>query len=119
MVKAQILAGGRGKAGGILSAESPQEAGSAAGSLLGKIIKDHPVMTVLVEERLRIETEIYLGITVDGATGSPLVMISPEGGIDIEETALRFPDRLTTLSPDIFQRPEPERNPKAGPGYRF
>ncbi len=103
VVKAQILAGGRGKAGGILFAESPQEAGATAGGLLGKIIKGQPITTVLVEERLRIETEIYVGITADGATGSPLMMISPEGGIDIEETALRFPDRLTTLSLDIWQ----------------
>jgi succinyl-CoA synthetase beta subunit len=112
VVKAQILAGGSGKAGGILLAESPQEAGLAAGSLLGTTIKDHPVMTVLVEERLRIETEIYVGITVNGATGSPLVMICPEGGIEIEETALRFPDRLATLSLDIFQRPTSDETQK-------
>lgn len=108
VVKAQILAGGRGKAGGILLAENPREAGSAAGILLGRIIKDQLVLKVLVEERLKIETEIYLGITVDGATGFPLLMISPEGGVDIEKTALLFPDRMKTLSPDILQGLKPE-----------
>ncbi len=112
VVKAQILAGGRGKAGGILLAENPQEAGSAAGSLLGTIIQEHPVMKVLVEERLRIKTEIYAGITVKGATGSPLLMICPEGGVDIEETTIRFPDHLTTLSPDILQGLKPEETQK-------
>ncbi len=107
MVKAQILIGGRGKAGGILSAKDPQEAGLAAKSLLGRTIKGHPVGAVLVEERLPIEKEIYTGLTVDGATGSPLLMVCPEGGIDIEETAMRYPERVTSMPLDILEGLKP------------
>lgn len=107
MIKAQVLVGGRGKAGGILSAETPQQAGPTAKGLLGKTLKGEKVEMVLIEERLQIERELYVGITVDGAAGAPLLMISSEGGIDIEETADRYPERIAKIHWDIFRGIKP------------
>jgi succinyl-CoA synthetase beta subunit len=85
-VKAQIWAGGRGKAGGIKFAGEPREAGLAARALLGSEIKSWKVEKVLVEERLDIEKEFYAGIVIDPSMKArcPVVMFSTEGGVDIE-----------------------------------
>jgi succinyl-CoA synthetase beta subunit len=85
-VKAQIWAGGRGKAGGIKFAGEAREAGLAAGALLGSEIKSWKVEKVLVEERLDIEKEFYVGIIIDPSMKArcPVVMFSTEGGMDIE-----------------------------------
>jgi len=107
VVKAQVLVGGRGKAGGIEFAETPQQAGQAAGRLLKEKIKGERIEEVLVEERLMIERELYVGITVDGAAGAPLVMVSLEGGIDIEVTAARHPERIASHHLDIFRGLQP------------
>ena len=85
-VKAQIWAGGRGKAGGIKFAEDAAEAGVTARGLLGSEIKSWKVEKVLVEEKLDIEKEFYVGIIIDPSMKArcPVVMFSTEGGMDIE-----------------------------------
>lgn len=107
MIKAQVLVGGRGKAGGILWAETSQQAGLAAEALLGKIIKEEKVEMVLIEERLKIERELYVGITIDGAAGAPLLMISSEGGIDVEESAEKYPEGIASTHWDISRSLKP------------
>lgn len=85
-VKSQIWAGGRGKAGGIKFAEHPLDAEIVANELLGAVIKDLKVEKVLVEEKLAIEKEFYVGVIIDSsmAVRAPVVMFSTEGGMDIE-----------------------------------
>jgi len=84
MVKAQVLVGGRGKAGGIKPAESLDEARSVAGQILGMDIHGYRVKQVYLEEHLDIGRELYLGITIDRSVREPLLMASAMGGIDIE-----------------------------------
>lgn len=84
-IKSQILSGGRGKAGGIKFADSPQEAVAKAGELFATELKGLKVDTILVEEKIKIETEIYLAITVDGAKRKPILLASMAGGVDIEQ----------------------------------
>jgi succinyl-CoA synthetase beta subunit len=91
VVKAQVLVGGRGKAGGIRFAQSPEESGRIAEEMLGEKIKEEICQELLVEKRLSIAEELYAGITVDGTTGSPLVMFSREGGVEIEGKAIENP----------------------------
>ncbi len=84
MVKAQVLVGGRGKAGGIKPAESLDEARTVAGQILGMDIHGYRVKQVYLEERLEIGQELYLGVTIDRSAREPLLMASAMGGIDIE-----------------------------------
>jgi len=93
-VKAQVLVGGRGKAGGIKLAKTPEEARQVAEAILSMTIKGLPVRKVLVEEAAAIAQEIYLGITNDRAAKKPVVMASSEGGVDIEEVARRSPEKI-------------------------
>jgi len=88
-LKAQVLAGGRGKAGGIAFASTPEEARAAAERLLGTEIRGLRVDTILVEERLSIDAELYLGLTVDAANRAPLCIASARGGMDIEEVPVK------------------------------
>jgi len=87
VVKAQVWVGGRGKAGAIKSADTPEEAEKAASAILGMEVKGFPVRKVLVEEKLNIEKEYYVGVIPDSSWTSqaPAVMFSTEGGMDIEE----------------------------------
>lgn len=94
VVKAQVLVGGRGKAGGIRLAKKSEEAEELATHILGMEIKGLPVRKVLVDEAISIEKEIYLGITNDRASRKPVIIASAEGGVDIEEVAARSPDRI-------------------------
>ena len=87
MIKAQVLIGGRGKAGGIKSAQTVAEAKTAAASILGMNIRGFVTKEVLVEQRLDISKELYLGVTVDRSNRCLLVMASAEGGMDIEGVA--------------------------------
>ncbi|SHJ94686.1 ADP-forming succinate--CoA ligase subunit beta [Desulforamulus aeronauticus] len=87
VVKSQVLAGGRGKAGGIKFPASATETEVAAQELLATVIRDLPVHAVLVEEKLKIDREYYVAITVDGGKRKPLVIASAQGGVDIEEVA--------------------------------
>lgn len=84
-LKVQILSGGRGKAGGIRFAATPEEATRQAEGLLGSEIRGLPVEKLLVEKKLQIDREFYLGVTVDGAARRPLVIASAAGGVNIEE----------------------------------
>jgi len=93
-IKAQILVSGRGKAGGILFANSPQEAETVAKKLLGTEIKSVKVKEVLVEERIVAKKELYFGITTDRAKCSYVAIASSEGGMDIEEVAVTTPERI-------------------------
>ena len=93
-IKAQLPVGGRGKAGGIVFADGPEEAEKIAEELLGSKIKDLEIKKVLVEEKLDIKEEIYLGVTVDRRNRSFVVLASSEGGIDIEEVAAETPEKI-------------------------
>lgn len=94
VVKAQVHAGGRGKAGGIKLAATPAEAEEKAQAILGMEIKGLPVRKVLVTPASDISHEYYLGVVMDRAAGKPLVMVSREGGIDIEEVARTKPQAI-------------------------
>jgi len=93
-VKAQVLAGKRGKAGGIKFADTPDQAEAAARDILGMRISDLPVEAVLVEEKLDIQQEIYIGITVDRNERKYVVIGSAAGGMSIEELAVKSPEKI-------------------------
>jgi succinyl-CoA synthetase beta subunit len=99
-VKAQVLTGGRGKAGGIKVVKSPEEAQAAAEQILGMDIGGHTVRRVLVEAGADIQTEMYLSVTVDRAAKRPLILFSTEGGVEIEEVAERNPEAIVRLHLD-------------------
>ena len=97
VIKAQILAGGRGKAGGIAKASNPEEASRNAERILGLSIKGLPVKKLLVEEYRKPEKEMYTGITIDRSARCPVMIVSSEGGIDIEETARSSPEKIMKI----------------------
>jgi succinyl-CoA synthetase beta subunit len=100
VVKAQVLTGGRGKAGGIKLAASPAEAAQRAEEILGLDIGGHSVRKVWVETASDIAKEYYLSVTFDRGEKKPLVMFTTEGGVDIEEVAERAPEALARLHVD-------------------
>jgi succinyl-CoA synthetase beta subunit len=100
VVKAQVHAGGRGKAGGVKVAASPAEARAVATRILGMRIKGLPVEKVLVTTATEIASEAYVGIIVDRAAKKPVFMVSPAGGIDIEEVAAKTPEKILKLPVD-------------------
>ena len=100
VVKAQVHAGGRGKAGGVKLAKSPEEAKSVASKILGMQIKGLTVHQVLVTPAADIASEAYVGIIVDRAAKRPVFMVSPAGGIDIEEVAASTPEKILKLPVD-------------------
>ena len=102
VVKAQVLVGGRGKAGGIRLADDPDEAEQLASQILGVEIKGLPVRKVLLDEAADIETEIYLGIVIDRAQRRAVMMASAEGGVEIEEVARVMPERIFKIAVDPF-----------------
>ena len=99
-IKAQVLTGGRGKAGGIKVVEEPEDAEKAARQILGMEIRDHTVRQVLVEAGADIASEMYLSILVDRAEKKPLILFSTEGGVDIEEVAETNPDSIVRIYVD-------------------
>ena len=101
VVKAQVPAGKRGKAGGIRAADDAAAAGAAAEAVLGMAIGGHRVEAVLVEEQAAIAAEYYAAVLNDPASKGPLAMFSPEGGMDIEEVAAAKPDRVRRAPVDI------------------
>jgi len=101
VVKAQVPAGKRGKAGGIKLAATPDEARIHAGAIIGMEIAGHRVEKVLIEERMPIERELYAAVLNDPLSKSPLVMFSTEGGMDIEDVAATAPAKLRLQSVDI------------------
>jgi succinyl-CoA synthetase beta subunit len=103
VVKAQVLVGGRGKAGGIKLAKDAPEAEAKASQILGMDIKGLKVRKVLIDEAaMDIIREIYLGIVIDRATHCPVMMASAEGGVEIEEVARAMPERISKVSIDPF-----------------
>jgi succinyl-CoA synthetase beta subunit len=100
VVKAQVHAGGRGKAGGVKLAKTPAEAKALARRILGMQIKGLTVHQVLVTAAADIASEAYVGIILDRATKKPVFMVSPAGGIDIEEVAATTPDKILKLPID-------------------
>jgi len=101
MVKAQVLAGGRGKAGGILKVSSPDEAQKAAAQLIGHSLKTYQsgsraevIRAVLVEERCSLQKELYLAVTIDRSKNLPVLIFSESGGMDIEEVASQTPEKV-------------------------
>ena len=102
VIKAQVLVGGRGKAGGIRLADHPDEAERVADQILGMNIKGLTVKKVLVDQAADIATEIYLGIVIDRTTHRPVMMASAEGGVEIEEVARATPERIVKIGINPF-----------------
>jgi succinyl-CoA synthetase beta subunit len=100
VVKAQVLVGGRGKAGGVKLAATPEEAAQRAGEIIGLDIKGVTVQTVLVAPAADIATEFYLGLILDRSAKAVTVIASAEGGVEIEETARTNPDAILRLPLD-------------------
>ena len=100
VVKAQVHAGGRGKAGGVKLASTAAEAEAHAKAILGMKIKGLTVQKVLIAPAAEIATESYVGIIVDRASQRPVIMVSPAGGIDIEEVAAKTPEKIHRLAVD-------------------
>lgn len=100
VVKAQVLVGGRGKAGGVKLAATPDEAEKAADQILAMDIKGVPVHKVLVDEAINIAQELYLGIVIDRSTRRATLMASAAGGMDIEQVARETPEKIIRVPID-------------------
>lgn len=98
VIKAQVLAGGRGKAGGVKLAGTKEEAVKAAEQILGMDIKGYKVEKVIVADAVDIEHEYYVGLVNDRNTKSVTLMVSAEGGVEIEEVAKNTPDKIHKIS---------------------
>jgi len=107
VVKAQVLTGGRGKAGGVKLVRNTDEATAAAEKILGMDIKGYTVEKVLVAQGVSFVSEIYAGITIDRNTKSAVFMVSREGGVEIEEVAKDNPEAILkfTIDPDLGLAP--------------
>ncbi|HEU0193859.1 MAG TPA: ADP-forming succinate--CoA ligase subunit beta [Gaiellales bacterium] len=99
-VKAQVLVGGRGKAGGIKLAETPEEAEQHAEAILGMDIRGHTVRRLWIERSSDIASEYYFSITFDRSAKRPLLMLTTQGGVEIEQVAAETPDLLARLHVD-------------------
>jgi succinyl-CoA synthetase beta subunit len=97
MVKALVLVGGRGKAGGVFKASGPDEAVARAGTILGARIGEYTVERILVEEAVQASRACYVGVTMNPADFNVTVIVSPAGGVDIEQTARESPDRILRI----------------------
>ncbi len=100
ILKAQVLVGGRGLAGGIKEAASPEELDRVWEELFSSEIKGYPVQKILVCEKVEIANELYLGITVDGYSGTPVIVVSTQGGMLIEEVARTSPENIASIHID-------------------
>ena len=107
VVKAQVHAGGRGKAGGIKLIDSPEKAAEAAEALIGSTLvtfqtgpEGVPIRSVLVEEVVDVETEMYVGMAIDGAAEGVVAIASAAGGMEIEEVADTTPEKIITVAVD-------------------
>jgi succinyl-CoA synthetase beta subunit len=103
VIKAQVPTGKRGKAGGIKLAATPDEAAGHARAILGMTIGEHKVDHVLVDPQVNIAREMYAAVLNDPETQGPLLLFSPEGGMDIEEIAAEHPDALLQLPVHIIK----------------
>jgi succinyl-CoA synthetase beta subunit len=102
VVKAQVLVGGRGKAGGVKVAKTPDQAEKLASNILGMDIKGLTVKKVLIDPAADIKDEIYLGVTTDRAARRTVIMASAAGGVDIEEVAATTPEKIVRVHVDPF-----------------
>ena len=107
MAKAQVLAGKRGKAGFIRKIEDEDSLRQLSKDWHGKDLNGEPLKSVLLEETLAIERELYLSISVDAAAASPVIVASSEGGMNIEELAAEKPDTIIKKNINIFRGPQP------------
>ena len=107
VVKAQVLTGGRGKAGGVKLADDPDDAERKAEEILGLDINGHVVRKLWIEQASEIAKEYYLSITFDRGTKQSLFMLTTEGGVEIEEVAEKNPDALARLHVDPFEGYQP------------
>jgi succinyl-CoA synthetase beta subunit len=105
VIKAQVAAGKRGKAGGIKPADTPEEAERVAAAILGMSIGEYKVERVLVEERANIAHEFYAAVLTDTDARKPLVLFSTQGGMDIEEVAAATPDAIRRQHVDLDVEP--------------
>lgn len=107
VVKAQVLAGGRGKAGGVKLARTKEEVPEIAGKILGMDIKGYTVEKVLVAQGVKFSSEFYVGLTIDRNSKSVIFMASSEGGVEIEEVAKENPDAIHKfiIDPDLGLTP--------------
>ncbi len=108
VIKAQVLVGGRGKAGGVKLARSPEEAEKCAAEILGLKIKNIPVKKLLVTRAADIAQEYYLGVTLDRGRKQIVMMVSAAGGVDIEELARNEPEKILKLHIDPLKGPSGE-----------
>ncbi len=102
VVKSQVLTGGRGKAGGVKLANSKDEVSLHTGNMLKMKIKDFPVTKVIISEAIDIKSEYYLSFTIDRNIKSVILIMSAEGGMDIEEIAASTPEKIHRLPIDPF-----------------
>ena len=106
VIKAQVLVGGRGKAGGVKLTHSLEEAREAADRILKLTIKDIPVEALLVAKAVDIRKEYYLGVTVDRSNKKAVCIVSASGGVDIEELAAKEPEKILKCYIDPLQGPD-------------
>jgi succinyl-CoA synthetase beta subunit len=109
MVKAQVYVGGRGKAGGVKFCPTVEEAEKAAGKILGMDIKGLTVEHVLVADAVDIDKEYYVGLVIDRATQKVVLMISGEGGVEIETVAKEMPEKLFKIHIEPGKPADPEK----------
>jgi succinyl-CoA synthetase beta subunit len=107
VVKAQVLTGGRGKAGGVKLAADPDEAEKAAREILGLDIRGHTVRRLWIESASQIAREYYVSVTLDRGVGQTLLMFTTEGGVEIEQVAAENPDALIRVHVDPLEGLEP------------
>jgi succinyl-CoA synthetase beta subunit len=107
VVKAQVLTGGRGKAGGVKLAEGPKDAEQKAREILGLDIRGHVVHKIWIEQASEIAKEYYLSVTFDRGEKKPLFMLTSEGGVEIEQVAEENPDALARLHVDPLEGFQP------------
>ena len=107
VVKAQVLTGGRGKAGGVKLADSPADAEQKAREILGLDIRGHLVRRLWIERASDIAKEYYLSVTFDRSEKAPLFMLTTEGGVDIEEVAATKPQALARLHANVLEGFQP------------
>src|SRR5215210_79765 len=107
VVKAQVLTGGRGKAGGIKLADSPDDAAQHAEAILGMDINGHVVRKLWIEQASDIAREYYLSLTFDRGAKQPLFMFTTDGGVEIEQVAEENPDALSRLHVDALEGFQP------------
>src|SRR6187397_2725929 len=107
VVKAQVLTGGRGKAGGVKLADGPKDAEARADEILGLDIRGHVVRKLWIESASEIASEYYLSLTFDRGAKRPLFMFTTEGGVEIEQVAEENPDALVRLHVDPLEGFQP------------